>query len=67
MSRDEFEAVLGELGLSTTAAAHLLGVNERTARRWVSGASPIPAPAARFLRYLAKSKTPLQEVIRVLR
>jgi hypothetical protein len=38
------------------AQLRLLGVNERTARRWATGDYPIPPPAARFLRYLARAK-----------
>jgi DNA-binding transcriptional regulator YiaG len=56
MTTDDFNAVLDKLSLSSTAAARLLGINDRTARRWTSGAAPIPAPAARFLRFLARAK-----------
>jgi len=55
MTAAEFLAVIEELELSQTAAARLLGVNERTPRRWIEG-TPVPAPVARFLRFLVRAK-----------
>lgn len=52
MTPDEYRDVLDQLGLSQIAAARLLGVDERTSRRWASGERDIPPPAQRFLRYL---------------
>ena len=48
MTPDELLEVLGALGLSVSAAARLLGVNDRTVRRWSSGDAPLPPPATRF-------------------
>lgn len=52
MTADEYREAIEELGLSQVAAAKLLGVDDRTSRRWASGDREIPPPAARFLRYL---------------
>jgi DNA-binding transcriptional regulator YiaG len=49
---DEYRAAIESLGLSQVAAARLLGVDDRTSRRWASGERDIPPPAQRFLRYL---------------
>jgi DNA-binding transcriptional regulator YiaG len=54
MTQEDFRATLAKLNLSTTATSRLLGVNDRTVRRWWSGDAPVPAPAERFLRYLAR-------------
>lgn len=52
MTADEYREAIEALGLSQVAAAKLLGVDDRTSRRWASGDREIPPPAARFLRYL---------------
>lgn len=52
MTHDEYRQMIGHLGLSQNAAARLLGVDERTSRRWALGERDIPPPAERFLRYL---------------
>jgi DNA-binding transcriptional regulator YiaG len=49
---DEYRAALESLDLSQVGAARLLGVDERTSRRWANGERDIPPPAQRFLRYL---------------
>lgn len=52
MTADEYRAAIEHLGLSQVAAARLLGVDDRTSRRWASGDREVPPPAERFLRYL---------------
>jgi DNA-binding transcriptional regulator YiaG len=52
MTPDEYREVLEHLGLTQSAAARLLGVDERTSRRWACGERDVPPPAERFLRYL---------------
>jgi DNA-binding transcriptional regulator YiaG len=49
---DEYRLAIEQLGLSQIAAARLLGVDERTSRRWANGERDIPPPAVRFLLYL---------------
>jgi DNA-binding transcriptional regulator YiaG len=49
---DEYREAIEALGLSQVAAARLLGVDDRTSRRWASGERDVPPPAVRFLRYL---------------
>lgn len=56
MSTDDLARVLRQLELSQTAAARLLGVDERTMRRWIVGRYPVAPTAARFLRFLARAK-----------
>jgi DNA-binding transcriptional regulator YiaG len=52
MTPDQYRSTIETLGLSQIAAARLLGVDERTSRRWANGERDIPPPAERFLRYL---------------
>ena len=46
MTSTELHAIRTSHGLSLADTAHILGVNERTVRRWESGTSPIPAGVA---------------------
>jgi DNA-binding transcriptional regulator YiaG len=52
VTADDYRIAIKQLGLSQVAAANLLGVDERTSRRWASGERDVPEPAARFLVYL---------------
>jgi DNA-binding transcriptional regulator YiaG len=66
MTPDEYRETIEKLGLSQIAAARLLGVDERTSRRWASGERDIPPPAVRFLRYLIATKKTGEQAMRVL-
>lgn len=55
MTSDEYRQTIDRLGLTQNAAARLLGVDERTSRRWALGERDIPPPAQRFLRYLIET------------
>lgn len=52
MTPDDYREAIETLGLTQGGAARLLGVDERTSRRWACGERDIPPPAQRFLRYL---------------
>ena len=52
MNPDEFRQALERLGLTQVAAARLLCVEDRTARRWASGATSIPPSIALLLRLI---------------
>lgn len=49
MSPTELRAMLHRLKLTQLAAAHLLGVDEKTVRRWVMGKRSMPQPVVRLL------------------
>ena len=69
MTPTEYRALLSALDLTPESAAELLGVTRDAAYRWQSEAKRgrgIPAPAARFLRYLAAKRIAPAEVIRTL-
>jgi len=66
MTAEEYRNVIRALGLSQLRASILLGVDERTSRRWASGEREIPPPAARFLRYLQLIGTTGSAAIKVL-
>ncbi len=67
MTATEYRETIAALGLSQVGAARLLGVDERTSRRWTSGERDIPAPAARFLRFLVAAKIKPERVLKLLR
>lgn len=52
MTPVEIQARLDDLGLSQVAGARLLGVDDRTMRRWVAGDRIMPEPAVRLLTVL---------------
>lgn len=52
MTPDEYREAIEALELTQAGAARLLGIDERTSRRWACGERDIPPPAQRFLRYL---------------
>lgn len=66
MTPDDYREAIEKLGLSQIAAARLLGVDERTSRRWANGERDVPAPAARFLRYLIATRKTGESAARVL-
>lgn len=50
MTREDFDSLLGELGLSQAEAARLLSVDARTVRRWAEDPADMPGPAKQALR-----------------
>jgi DNA-binding transcriptional regulator YiaG len=66
MTPEQYRAAIEQLGLSQVAAAKLLGVDERTSRRWANGERDVPPPAARFLRYLIATGKTGERAMRVL-
>lgn len=49
MNADQLKAVLSTLGLTQVEGAQLLGVSDRTFRRWVERPDEIPGPAEQAL------------------
>jgi DNA-binding transcriptional regulator YiaG len=66
MTADECRETLQDLELSAYAAARLLGVNDRTVRRWIAGDLEVPPTAERFLRYIARTGARPEKVMEVL-
>ena len=66
MTNTQYREAIAALGLSQRRAAKLLGVDERTSRKWASGETAISPPAARFLHYLVATEATGDEVMRVL-
>lgn len=52
MTPDEYREAIDKLGLTQSSAARMLGVDERTSRRWANGERDVPPPVQRFLRFL---------------
>ena len=66
MTADQYRNALAALDLSQVGAARLLGVDERTSRRWANGERDIPPPAERFLLFMIRAGIAPASVIRVL-
>jgi hypothetical protein len=66
MTAADYRKVIAKLGLSQARASVLLGVDERTSRRWAAGERTIPPPVARFLHYLLATKTSGDDAIATL-
>jgi len=66
MTPDQYRDAIARLDLSQVAAARLLGVDERTSRRWASGERDVPPPAVRFLQYLIATGKTGAKAVRVL-
>lgn len=66
MTSDQYRAAMAALELSHTAAARLLGVEDRTSRRWADGTRDVFPTAARFLRFLIVRKIKPAQVHRAL-
>ena len=66
MTHIQFRETLAALTLSQVGAARLLGVNERTARRWGNGEQDIPPPVQRFLRLMLALKLTPERVHKLL-
>lgn len=62
MTANQFRSALGRLELSQLGAARLLGVGERTPRRWASGDADVPSPVAILLRLMLKGKVTVADV-----
>ena len=56
MTPEAFRSSLAALSLSQRRAAWLLEVNERTVRRWASGAVPIPGAVRVVLERLEEDQ-----------
>lgn len=70
MTPSEYMQALAALHIPNHAqAARLLGVNDRTSRKWADGppkGRKVPPSVARFLRYLIAARVTPEEVLRVL-
>jgi transcriptional regulator with XRE-family HTH domain len=59
MSATEYRDALAKLGLTQVGAARLMGVSDRTSRRWASGEQDIPPPVERLIRAYIDGYRPL--------
>ena len=65
-AKEDYRALLGELGLSVEEAAELLGVNPRSSRKWADGQRRVNVIAYRFLLWLRITRADLDAVHRAL-
>jgi len=66
MTPTEYRDLLSALDLTQAGAARLLGVDERTSRKWACGERDVPQPAQRFLRFLLAAKIAPDLVMKLL-
>lgn len=66
MTPEEYRTAYSALGLTQAGVARLLGVDERTSRRWATGEREVPPPVARFLSFLVLSEITADEVMEAL-
>lgn len=62
MTANEYRATIARLKLSQRKAAGVLGVGERSSRRWALGEAPVPEPVAKLLRLMIKHKLKPEDV-----
>ena len=62
MTAAEYSTILARLDLSQVAAARLLGIGDRTSRRYAAGDAEIPEPTAILLRLLARGVVSVADV-----
>jgi DNA-binding transcriptional regulator YdaS (Cro superfamily) len=66
LNSTQYRTSVAALGLTLAGAARLLGVDERTSRRWASGEREVPETVARFLSFLISADIKPDEVMRAL-
>ena len=66
MTPTELRELLAALGLSQSEAARLLGVHDRTPRRWTAGELDIPPTAQRLLKLMLALKLTPAKVHKIL-
>lgn len=66
MTPAQFRAALAALGLSQVGAAHLLGYDPRTARRWASGELVVPKVVALALALMVHKKVSVASAERLV-
>ncbi|HRD77978.1 MAG TPA: hypothetical protein PK264_18900 [Hyphomicrobiaceae bacterium] len=67
MSKDEYRGALAILDLKQEEVGHLLGVGQRTARRWASGEIAVPGPIEMHIRVWLERPELLEVVRRIAR
>jgi len=66
MNSQEYRNAIAALDLSQVRAAHLLGVDARTSRRWATGERPVPDTVVRFLRLVMALRMTGEDAIALL-
>ena len=62
MTPKQYADAIERLGLSQRGAGKILGVDERTSRKWIAGDARIPESAAKLLRLMVRLKLKPDEV-----
>lgn len=63
MTPAELRATLERFGISQVRAAKILGVDDRSLRRWVLGEAPIPILVERVLDAASRGRLRLEDLL----
>ena len=66
MTRKQYLAAIGKLGLSQIGAGRMLGLSKRQAQRLASGESPIPETIARLLLLMDYNELTEEDLIKAI-
>ncbi len=66
MTRDSYLAALAALDLNQRESAKLLGVNERTVRKWLEGYAPVPQSVELLLQLMVKHRISVRAAQKLL-
>jgi hypothetical protein len=64
MTGSEYQKAIERLGMTTDSAAHFLGIDPTTSRRWIKDPRPIPHSAALLLRVMLRYRLSVEAVRR---
>lgn len=62
MSPSQFNTALTKLGLSQMEASRMLGIDDRTVRRYAAGDARIPVTLAKLLRLAVAGKITISDI-----
>lgn len=64
MTAKQFIAAIDALELSQVRAAKVLGLTDRTARRYAAGDAEVPEPTAKLLRLALAKKITVDDILK---
>jgi plasmid maintenance system antidote protein VapI len=66
MNHEEYGEFMERLGLTHDVAAKMLGIHERTSRKYLHDERPVPETVEHFLRYISAKKDMPDVVISII-
>jgi len=65
VTAEQFKEAINNLGLTLSSAADVLGVHQRTVRRWTDAERKVPPPVHKFLQHLMDARVKSAKATRV--